>query len=317
LRTSDNFIHDWSKKKYIGVNFDNSDWCAQVFNHRLSVHFLSTEPGSPHVRVHLRLVIAMSVPSLSDLPVPPGNRSGWPWTVQGDPLPETQPNGSPWPEISIVTPSYNQGQFIEETIRSVLLQRYPNLEYVVIDGGSDDQTVEILNKYDQWIDYWVSESDAGQSHALNKGFREATGNILAYINSDDYYLDGALNRVVESLLKTNADVVAGKILEVPTQDIINPVIKDTLFEWITSVNSSISQPGTFWRRNTPIPSFDESFNCVFDRKFFMELMDRGATFHTLPNTLAAFRIHKGSKTETLSEVFFYENIALNRQMLLK
>jgi glycosyltransferase involved in cell wall biosynthesis len=237
--------------------------------------------------------------------------------VQGDPLPETQPNGSPWPEISIVTPSYNQGQFIEETIRSVLLQRYPNLEYVVIDGGSDDQTVEILNKYDQWIDYWVSESDAGQSHALNKGFREATGNILAYINSDDYYLDGALNRVVESLLKTNADVVAGKILEVPTQDIINPVIKDTLFEWITSVNSSISQPGTFWRRNTPIPSFDESFNCVFDRKFFMELMDRGATFHTLPNTLAAFRIHKGSKTETLSEVFFYENIALNRQMLLK
>jgi len=254
--------------------------------------------------------------SVSDLPSPTTDRTGWPWTKASDEVSGSRPDGQSWPKISIVTPSYNQGEFIEETIRSVLLQDYPNLEYIVIDGGSDDQTVEILEKYDPWIDHWVSESDAGQSHALNKGFREATGDILAYINSDDYYLDGALHYVAKSLMKTKADVVAGNIVKVPAQEVVDPVIKDNLFEWIISINSSISQPGTFWRNNSSLPPFDESLSCVFDRKFFMELMNRGAKFHTLPNTLAAFRSHDGSKTETLNEVFFYENIALNRQMLL-
>jgi cellulose synthase/poly-beta-1,6-N-acetylglucosamine synthase-like glycosyltransferase len=91
--------------------------------------------------------------TLSSLPKPPENKAGWPWTEASDPVRETAPDGSDWPKISIVTPSYNQGQFIEETIRSILLQRYPNLEYIVMDGGSDDNTVEILPKYDPWIDH--------------------------------------------------------------------------------------------------------------------------------------------------------------------
>src|ERR1700738_1526878 len=110
--------------------------------------------------------------------------TGWPWTTETPRLPAVRPDGSRWPRITIVTPSFNQGQFIEETIRSVLLQGYPNLEYIIIDGGSTDNTVEIIKKYEPWIACWVSEKDRGQSDALNKGFARATGQILAWLCSD-------------------------------------------------------------------------------------------------------------------------------------
>src|SRR5690606_33280720 len=96
-------------------------------------------------------------------------------------------SGRALPKITIVTPSYNQGQFIEDTIRSVLLQGYPNFEYIIMDGNSTDDTLEIIKKYEPWITYWESTSDRGQAHAINKGLERATGDIWAYINSDDYY----------------------------------------------------------------------------------------------------------------------------------
>src|SRR5690349_20315753 len=102
------------------------------------------------------------------------------------------------PRISIVTPSYNQGQYLEQTIRSVLEQGYPNLQYIICDGGSTDGSVEIIKKYEKHLAWWCSEKDRGQSHAINKGFQHATGDVYAYLNSDDYYLPGALNRVAEA-----------------------------------------------------------------------------------------------------------------------
>ena len=104
------------------------------------------------------------------------------------------------PRITIVTPSYNQDQFIEKAIRSVLLQGYPDLEYIVIDGGSSDKSSEIIRKYERWIAYWVSEKDRGQSHAINKGLAVAGGNTLCWLNSDDSFLSGAL-QVVGRVLK--------------------------------------------------------------------------------------------------------------------
>src|SRR6266550_5897057 len=98
-------------------------------------------------------------------------------------------------KISIVTPSFNQGQFIEETIRSVLDQNYPNLEYLVIDGGSTDQTIDIIHKYETHLSYWESEQDRGQVHAINKGLARATGDIFAFINSDDIYFPGTFATV--------------------------------------------------------------------------------------------------------------------------
>src|SRR5437870_1420981 len=134
----------------------------------------------------------MRCPTLNELPSPPPDKTGWPWTAETPPLPPARPDGSAWPRISIVTPSYNQGQFIEETIRSVLLQGYPDLEYTIIDGGSTDQSIEIIKKHEPWLTYWVSEQDRGQAHAINKGLSRSTGEIFQWINSDDVLLSGAL-----------------------------------------------------------------------------------------------------------------------------
>jgi len=133
--------------------------------------------------------------TFKDLPPPPSDKSGWAWTEHSQPLPKQMPNGSEWPRISIVTPSYNQGQFIEETIRSVLLQGYPNLEYIIIDGGSTDNSVEIIKKYEPWLSYWVSEPDKGQTDAIQKGFNISTGVIWNWLNSDDLLEPNALQTV--------------------------------------------------------------------------------------------------------------------------
>ena len=116
-----------------------------------------------------------------------------------------------YPRISVVTPSYNQGAFIESTIKSVLDQEYPNLEYIVMDGRSSDATVDIIRQYDERIAYWTSEKDGGAADALQKGFSRATGSILAYLNSDDIYQPNALNTIASVLGSGEADVAYGNL----------------------------------------------------------------------------------------------------------
>jgi len=152
--------------------------------------------------------------TLHDLPLPELSRTGWPWTDAPEPLPALMPDGQPWPRISIVTPSYNQGQFIEKTIRSVLLQGYPNLEYFIIDGGSTDQSVEIIRKYEPWLMYWVSEQDRGQSHAIVKGLERCHGELFNWLNSDDYLLPGALAAVARQWVGPKPHLVTGRALSV-------------------------------------------------------------------------------------------------------
>jgi glycosyltransferase involved in cell wall biosynthesis len=133
--------------------------------------------------------------TLEDLPPPPPGKTGWPWTEQSELLPDRMPNDYEWPRISIVTPNYNYSHFLEETIRSVLLQGYPNLEYIITDGGSTDGSLEVIKKYAQWLAYYVSEKDRGQSDAINKGFSKATGKIYAWLNSDDVFCQNTLSEI--------------------------------------------------------------------------------------------------------------------------
>src|SRR5436309_5877981 len=128
---------------------------------------------------------------LDELPEPPRGKTGWPWTEESSRLPSRGPEGGSWPRLSVITPSFNQGQFIEETIRSILLQGYPNLEYIVMDGGSTDNTPAILRRYERWLGRSISEPDNGQADAINKGFRLTSGSIMAWLNSDDCYTKGA------------------------------------------------------------------------------------------------------------------------------
>ena len=132
---------------------------------------------------------------LMSLPDPPAGKTGWPWTPD-----DSRGNNSlaNYPKITIVTPSYQHGHYLEETMRSVLLQDYPNLEYIVIDGGSKDETGQLLKRYDRQLSYWVSEPDRGHAHALNKGFARATGEILAWLNAGDFYFPQALHHVAQA-----------------------------------------------------------------------------------------------------------------------
>jgi cellulose synthase/poly-beta-1,6-N-acetylglucosamine synthase-like glycosyltransferase len=137
-------------------------------------------------------------PTITALAAPPNGETGWPWDI------ETPADSSSGPKITIVTPSYNQAGFLEQTIRSVLLQGYSNLEYIIIDGASSDGSVDIIRKYQQHLAYWVSEKDHGAADAIGKGFSKATGSICGWLNSDDFYRPAALQKVVAALQRNYA-----------------------------------------------------------------------------------------------------------------
>lgn len=213
------------------------------------------------------------------------------------------------PKISIVTPSFNQAQFIRATIDSVLSQDYPNLEYFVIDGGSTDATVEILKSYGKKIK-WVSEKDAGQTDAINKGLRMAKGDILAYLNSDDIYLPGTLMRVGEYYAKTKADWITGDCLTIdefgkPSK--ANGIISlykrflMAIYSPLTLriADSMLPQPSTFWSRRayTMVGEFNEQYHYVMDYDYWLR-MAKYYKPHDLKVPLSGFRFQSDSKSQT-------------------
>lgn len=154
------------------------------------------------------------------------------------------------PLVTIVVPSYNQGQFIDDTLKSILNQDYPNIEVIVMDGGSTDQTLEVLKRYEGRITY-ISEPDNGQSHAINKGFRMAKGEIVAWLNSDDIYPDrmSVRHMVVAFGRNTKADLIYGDFIEIDKNNVLLKIYKRPSYSLSRLLRIGyISQPATFFRR---------------------------------------------------------------------
>ena len=241
---------------------------------------------------------------IANLPLGETDKQNWPWRKLSEPDHNPNCEVSAWPRITIITPSYNQGQFLEETIRSVLLQGYPNLEYMVIDGGSTDNSVEIIKKYAPWIDYWVSEPDRGQAHAINKGFARCTGDIVGWINSDDLLLPGALAMVADGYRKNPGSVILGDVINFVDGTNKKKLIrqKNVSFNALVTITNSRQstwhQPGTF----VPVTLFkpqnillDESFRYYFDMDWMCRIL-RNAQVVYLHQPVAMFREHPNSKT---------------------
>jgi glycosyltransferase involved in cell wall biosynthesis len=213
------------------------------------------------------------------------------------------PNGAPWPRIRLVTPSYNQGWAIETTIRSVLLQGYPNLEYVVMDGGSTDETVAILRRYDAHLSGWVSEPDGGQSHAINKGLQDGAGAIFAWLNSDDRLLPGALEQVAYAYGRAPEAVGWVGACELVDRNgrYLKTVIpkglqRDQLADWF--YGGYIFQPACFFAAAAfrQIGGLDESLHYVMDFDLWLRLAALG-DFAPIAASLAAAIIHDEAKSQ--------------------
>lgn len=219
------------------------------------------------------------------------------------------------PLISVVTPSFNQGQFLEQTILSVLQQDYPHFEYIIVDGGSTDESVSIIEKYEHKLSYWVSERDQGQAEALYKGFRRAHGDIFCWINSDDLFLPGAFSAVAKYFLENpEVEVVNGGAYCIDANGV--PMTKQLPFFVFSlgfeathdyfrfsKAQSLVFQQSTFWRRTAydGVGGIDTTLRFCMDLDLFLRLSKR-RKFAKLPVFLACFRWHDQCKTSTLEDL---------------
>ena len=237
----------------------------------------------------------MRCPSLAELPAPPAGRTGWPWTEESPRCDEALPR------LTIVTPSFMQGEFIEQTIRSVLLQGVGDLEYFILDGGSTDATREIIRKYEPWLAGWRCEKDAGQSATVNEGWARATGEVLAWINSDDWYFPGALALAGRRFAEPSVMWLAGGVDDVDVTGRFlkrHPAAPTPLVRCLGRSEYGYFQPGMFWRRALveKVGPLDTGIFSSFDHDFWARTLAAGFALMAVAEPLACFRQHAGSKT---------------------
>lgn len=258
----------------------------------------------------------------------PIDGSGWPWFRSENPS-TANPPAVLFPKISIITPSFNQGHFIEETIRSVLLQDYPNLEYIIIDGGSTDNTLETIKKYEPWITYWESNPDRGQAHAINKGIQKASGEWVAWLNTDDLYLENTL-WTIATIISNSSEPLSWIVgTTVLTDARLNEIslFKPQLYTasgrnpkyqpqgWIDFVCTkqsgiALPQPSSFWLRNAVVQAecLNESLQYAMDHELYGRLAYQGFRPTFVDKPLAYFRTHQDQKTSYFPIAFWKEEL---------
>lgn len=239
-------------------------------------------------------------------PISPVDKVKWPWTSPSYKV-NRRIDGIYCPKITVVMPSYNQGKFIEESIRSVLLQDYDNLEFIIIDGGSTDNSVDIIKKYDQWISYWVSERDNGQADALKKGFARASGDIIAWLNSDDMYCPETLHSV-GGFYANNREVglIYGDSEMIDATGAAIERIKGQNGDLQRLLTKNfIPQPSAFFSRKAfnAVGGINADLHFIMDYELWIRMMLRGTSFHYLPITLSRFRWYPDSKSGSYSTQF--------------
>ncbi len=221
------------------------------------------------------------------------------------------------PKISVVIPSFNQGRFIEQTIKSVIDQHYPNLELIVVDGGSTDNTLDVIRKYEQYLSWWVSEPDTGQTAAVNKGFEKSTGAIMAWLNSDDVMVPGVLRFIAEYFVSNpKTQVVYGNRILINEGGLeigrwVLPRHSDRVLKWIDFV----PQETLYWTReawNLTGGKLDEAFRFAMDWDFLLRLIAIKIEIQHLPHFLGMFRIHQLQKTSNQMSTVGQKEIQLLR-----
>jgi glycosyltransferase involved in cell wall biosynthesis len=251
------------------------------------------------------------------LPPPPAGKSGWPWT-SSDVAAAPPPPAGGWPRISLITPSFNQGHYLEETIRSVLHQDYPHLEYFIIDGGSRDNSVDVIRKYEPWVTGWVSEKDRGQPHALMKGLARCSGEWFNWINSDDYLAPGTLFRVAAT--GADADAVGGACEHFDDAGhrtvLYNRDVKaaDLIYG---NIGPKFHQPSLWLRREKVMAcgAIDESLNFAFDWDLTVRFLANAPRVVYVDDVLSHFRLQPQSKTCSQGNRFVADHIASCHKLL--
>lgn len=233
---------------------------------------------------------------LKQLPAPPAGKHGWPWDRETKPFATAPDEAARWPLITIVTPSFKQAQFLEETIRSVLLQNYPRLEFVVMDGGSPDASPALIEKYRPWLSFARVARDRGQGHAINLGFSlAAPEGLRGWLNSDDLYTPGALRRVAEEWRTHRPDFLYGDGVHLVDETQHRHVIAA---EFASGENIHVAglvfSHTAFWAAAVHEPIWEEQ-SCALDYELWVRLLP-GRRLHHIPWPLGVFREHAAAKT---------------------
>ncbi|HEY7120196.1 MAG TPA: glycosyltransferase family 2 protein [Tepidisphaeraceae bacterium] len=220
-------------------------------------------------------------------------------------------------KISIVTPSFNQARFLEQTLRSVISQRDQVHEYFVFDGGSTDDSADVIRRYADGIDHWVSESDAGQGDAIRRGFARATGDWLGWINSDDVYLPGALEHIARAIeVHPEWDVLTAWHVRMDENSRIVSAhrMPGESARWARWGVTHVNQQTCFFKRSLyeKVGGIRPDLHCVLDTELWFRFFDAGARWGHVPAYLAGFRVHGGQKWSTLRERYAEEFGTLDR-----
>lgn len=259
----------------------------------------------------------MRCPALNALPAPPAGREGWPWTVDTPAAPPAMPDGAAWPRISIVVASLDHAAYVEEMLRSALLQGYPDLELIVIDGGSGRATLDIIDTYRPWLAHVVSEPDRGQSHALNKGMARATGALINHLDTDDYLLPGCLAAVAHCAAANPGAVIAGDVIRTTEghagREVHRPQSHDlhAYAQWWNTEHHG--GPGMFFpaAHVTAVGPVNESLHFLMDYDYTLRFL-QVTSIVPLHQELAVIRHHAGCKSVKDGDEFVWECVQIVR-----